>query len=256
MTLRKRTLLTIGAIGLFLMVVLYTLSSTILLHSFTQLEKEDAQQGVERALAVWENALNELRLAARDWAFWDATYEFVQNGNAGYVNSNLVPQTFNNLRINLLLLVNPSGKIVFGAGFDLQNQMAAPIPPGITDYVSPGGLLQRTSAKNDMSGIIVLPDHVLLVTSWPILPTSETGESRGVLIMGRYLDEIEVERLARLTGVSVKILRFDEAVSPIDRMAIQLEALRQGGPGTRLPVGAGQPPARDRRAGHTPDGGG
>ena len=65
-------------------------------------------------------------LSAHDWASWDDTYGFVQDGNPVYIEENLTPLTLESLRLSLLLFVNTSGQIVWGTGYDLESRDMLP----------------------------------------------------------------------------------------------------------------------------------
>ncbi|MBS7656999.1 hypothetical protein KEJ33_03655 [Candidatus Bathyarchaeota archaeon] len=47
-----------------------------------------------------------------DWASWDDTYNFVQNANPNYIQTNLVDETFINSKLNLMLFFNAAGNFV------------------------------------------------------------------------------------------------------------------------------------------------
>jgi len=217
MTLRKRTLLTIGAIGLVLIVVLYAVSSTILLHGVAKLEDQDTQASVQRVVKILEEELASMDLSAHDWASWDETYNFVQDGNSAYIEENLLPLTLESLQLNLLLFADTAGQIVWGTGYDLEEQEVLPVSEVLQAYLTPGSsLVQYTEEKLHRGGIVLLPEGPLLVVSWPIRPTSEVGPIRGSLVMGRYLNTTKVARLAQLTDLTLALYRIDDPALPMD----------------------------------------
>lgn len=211
MNLRKKTLLIIGAALLSLIVVLWATASTILLHDFNNLEAQYVRQDVARALDALDDDLSHLQASAQDYAEWDDTYTYVKSPNDEYIKSNFVDATFIYLRLNLLLLTDNEGKIVFSKGFDLKTETPIPIPDSIKKYLSPNSLLLSTnknSADNPTipsakTGIILLPEGPVLIASRPILPSEAVAPPRGTLIVGRYLNDTETRRLAELTQLSV-----------------------------------------------------
>lgn len=212
MTLRKKTLFLISLTLLGLMVAVYITSAAILLSSFAKLEKQDTSLNVERVRRALSNALATLNIKAADWAVWDDTYHFIEDANDAYVKSNLVPSAFTELRLNLMLFINSSGRIVFGSGFDLKNKKATPIPERLQEHLSASSpLLQHPDTKSALTGIILLPEGPLLIVSRPILTSEGKGPIRGSVIFGRYLDDAEIKRLAQLTQLSFTVYRFKEA---------------------------------------------
>jgi len=206
MQLRKKTLLIVGAALICLIVVLYATASTILLHDFHNLEAQYVRQDVARALDALDDDLSNLDTSAQDYAEWDDTYSFVNTQSQDFVKSNFVDSTFIYLRLNLLVVLDSKGETVFSKGFDLKSKTQTPIPESLKQHLTaalldfgaePGGV---PSAK---TGVLTLPEATLLVSSKPILNSNAIGPPRGTLIVGRYLDNTEVELISRLTHLSV-----------------------------------------------------
>ncbi len=213
MTLRKKTLFLIGLTLIGLMVALYVTSATILMSSFAELEKQNTSRNVERVRRALYNDLDNLNFKAADWAVWDDTYHFIDDANEAYVKSNLVASAFSELRLNLMLFIHSSGRIVFGRGFDLKSKKITPIPESLKEHLSASStLLQHPDIKSTLTGIILLPEYPpLLIVSRPILTSKGKGHIRGSVIFGRYLDAAEIKRLAQLTQLSLTVHWFKEA---------------------------------------------
>ena len=217
MTLRKRTITIVGAAIFALMAILYVSSRTILLDSFIRLEEEATQRDVQRALNAFDNQVRELDTTADDWAAWDDTYRFMLTRDPEYLESNLVDDTFVTLRLNALLLVAPSGELVFGKAYDLREGEETSIAQSLLDHLSPEGLLSPAGEPGShVKGILSLPEGPMLVASRPILTSEDEGPMRGWLIMARYLDSAETEYLADITDSSLNIQRFDAPSPPTD----------------------------------------
>jgi PAS domain S-box-containing protein len=222
MTLRRKTLLIIGVTLVGLIVILDASSQIILLGGFAELEEQSTRRDVERTLDALINDLAELNSKAGDWAAWDDTYAFIEDANDEYVKSNLVDETFIGLRLNLMLFINSSGRIVFGKAFDLKNQKERPVPESLQEHVSANGLLLRhPDTGSSLTGMVLLPEGPMLLASRPILTSENKGPIRGTLIMGRYLDAAEIQRLTELTHLSLTVHRFDDAEMPPDLQAVQ-----------------------------------
>ncbi|MGL6139614.1 MAG: response regulator [Planktothrix sp.] len=246
MKLRKKTLIIIGAALIGLIVAMYISASLLLVHDFRQLENQYVRQDIIQALNAINDDLESLDLIAQDQAKWDDTYRFIDARNHQYIASNLVDTTFADLRINLLILINSQGEIVFNKGFDSQLRQEIPIPPSLSSHLvlnSPllASLKQPDLKPVSLQGIIVLPESPLLIVSRPILTSSASGPSRGVLILGRYLNVSEVQRLNEITQQSLTLNPISDEMginrvllSPqiqpytenlIDPQAIQLKSL-------------------------------
>ncbi|MEW6275286.1 MAG: PAS domain S-box protein [Bacillota bacterium] len=213
MALRTKVLLSTLVVFLFLLGAMYLATEATLLRSFAELENKSARSGTEGALNALNEELGFLETAAADWAEWDDTYTFIENPEDEYIKSNLVDSTFVNLRLNFMVFLNSSGQVVFGKGFDLQKEKEAPVPESLREHLLAADFLLNHSRQ---AGVILLPENPLLIASCPILTSEEEGPARGGLVLGRYLDAPEVERLARKTRLPVSINRFDDPQLPPD----------------------------------------
>ncbi|MEZ2276681.1 MAG: response regulator [Microcoleus sp.] len=207
MQLRKKTLLIVGAALICLIVVLYATASTILLHDFHNLEAQYVRQDVARALDALDDDLSNLDTSARDYAEWDDTYSFVNTHSQDFVKSNFVDATFVYLRLNLLMVLDAEGRVVFSKGFDLKSQAETPIPQSLQEHLTAALLKPGADGGDGMpsikTGVITIPEATLLISSKPILNSNEIGPRRGTLILARYLDNTEIELLSELTHLSV-----------------------------------------------------
>jgi len=215
-SIRKRVLITTGSAFSVIVLLLYLMSRIILAGSFSALERKYVYDNVERVLHTLTGELAVLAATNADWAVWDETYDFVENADRAYIESNLVDSTFITLRLNLMLFVNSSGQLVYSKGFDLYAGQEAPIPGGLQEHLTRDGLLQPLETGSTVSGILVLSEAPLLVASTPILQSGGSGPARGVLVIGRFLDTPEVARFVKLARVSIDIYRFGDPGVPPD----------------------------------------
>ncbi len=220
MKLRKKTLAIISAMLVGAICILYLTSQTILMNSFDELEKQESSRDVERTLSVLFDQLSALDAVTYDWAAWDETYEFIEDNNPEYIEANIVDSTFTGLRINLLLFINSSNQIHLSKAFDLQDEEEVPLPQSLHEYLSDNALLLRhLDTESSITGIILLTEGPMLVTSRPILTSDDEGPIRGTLIMGRYLDSAEIERLAGVAHLPLTVCRVDDSQMPSDFQA-------------------------------------
>ncbi len=204
MTLRKQTLTLIGLATIGLTIVLYVTSHFVLLRGFARLEQEATQQEVHRAVSALSQQLDELDTTVYDWASWDDSYQFMWDHNPEYISTNLLDDTFATLRLNLILLVSPSGQVTYGKAFDTEDEEEVPVPTSILDHLTDTGLLRPVEESPfGVNGLLTMPDGPMLVASRPILTSADTGPMRGWFVMGRYLDAAEVQRLERTTHLSL-----------------------------------------------------
>ncbi|MBD2080757.1 EAL domain-containing protein [Leptolyngbya sp. FACHB-17] len=218
----KKTLLVVGITFLGLLSTVYTVSSTILMRHVRDAETRSTRQSIQGVLSVFTQTQENFSSRFADWSSWNDTYTFVQDGNLNYIKSNLVPEALANLKVDLVLFVQPSGRVVFGTGFDQQHKRKLPIPPKVLEHLSAEDpLLQQPLLGTNLAGIILLPSGPMLIASRPILTSESKGPIRGVLIFGRYLDANAIQRLSEVTRSQLTVQQLQgnlpkdfEAVRP------------------------------------------
>ena len=215
MSLRRKTLLIVAATLAALLIALYGTSQGIVLRSFARLEERQVREDVQRAKNALDDELAGLAATARDWAAWDDTYAFIQDGNREYQESNLLDKTFETLRLHALILVDAEGRVVFGQGYDLaagaKTRLPAELAAGSPTLAR---LAHHPDPQSRLAGLVHTSAGPMLVASEPILTSDGSGPVRGALIMGRYLDAAEVARLMASTRLTLAVHPPDDLNLP------------------------------------------
>lgn len=202
-------------------ILISLLAYTTLVNNLAKLEENSTYQNVGRVLSAFSDELASLDGVTRDWASWDATYAFVQDSNQQYIKENVVSTTFTSIRLNFMIFADTTGKIVYSQGFDSENETEVPIPRSLELHLSANPyLLRYVNLESSISGLILLPEGPVLVASRPILTSDGNGPIRGAMVMGRYLDDSDVERLAKQTHLSLSVYQISSQVLPADFQAI------------------------------------
>lgn len=218
MTLRRRTLLTIGITLIALNGALYGVSSRLLLGGANHAEIQDTCQMMRGILNLYDQNMDQFNQRFADWSAWDDAYQFVQDGNPTFIRTNLIESQLTGLRLNLMVFVQPSGKVVFGTGFDLVKGIKQPIPQELQRYFSPQAegylLLKHSTPSSSITGILYLPQGPMMLVSRPIVTSQGTGPIQGTLIVGRYLQGDELERLQKMARRTVTIQQGSQLGNP------------------------------------------
>jgi PAS domain S-box-containing protein len=201
----------------FLLVVaaVFFHSRTLLLDSYVKLDEERVYDDVQRLNSAVENELSQMNAVSRDWSCWDDTYEFITDRNEDYITTNLVDDSFLNFSLNLMVFVDPLGEIVYSKAYDLQDEAEVALPATFQQqlYLADNFLLHHTEPSSSLTGILLLPEGPMLVSSNPILTSTDQGPIRGTLIWGRYLDEAVIDYLAEQTLLSLDVITFADRES-------------------------------------------
>ncbi|GAB4347343.1 MAG: hypothetical protein Kow0089_24870 [Desulfobulbaceae bacterium] len=217
MRLQVKVLIVLLAVMTLLGMLSLTFYLRVIEPSFLAIEEKDAYRDMQRVVFAIKNELQHLNSLNHDWAAWDATYEFMATRSDEYVEENLPVSSFTDNSLNLIHFYDPDGNLVWGEARDLETEELIAID-GFTGDRLPKNhpLLRHDFNRPDLDevsvkGIWMTKQGPLLISSRPILTNENEGPPRGSLFMGRFFDAAGVERLARQTGVSFRVVPPEEA---------------------------------------------
>ena len=78
---------------------------------FETLEANKAHDDIQRCIDAVRREQYHVGLLATDWATWDDTYAFIEDGNDAYKASNLTEEAFEGNRIDLILFLDKNHQI-------------------------------------------------------------------------------------------------------------------------------------------------
>ncbi|MBN2284371.1 MAG: PAS domain S-box protein [Deltaproteobacteria bacterium] len=215
MSLRLKTTIIIIIATAVLLGLLWGVSSIIVGRGFGRVEEADMRHSLEVLLSALNNEIQNITAANADYAFWDDTCEFIETGSETYMTVNFTEDTFTDFRLNFVLFVDLSGWVVYARGFDLKAGRERPVPRSLTKAAHiQRFLIGEAEIDRCLSGIVTLPEGNVLISSCPIINSRKEGPVRGALIMGRYLDELEVYRLSGMLHLPVTLFPFRDGVMP------------------------------------------
>jgi sensor domain CHASE-containing protein len=172
MRLRAQVILGIGVVAAVIVTLLFTVVSPYMRGAFARTERAEVQQNVDRAGNVVATELSALESTSHDWAAWDDTFEFVQGKASEFAEDNLIPDTYVNLRVNLMAFFDASGNPKYVQSFDLEAEVpAAPSPAQLEAVKSLLPVRLRPEGTESRSGFLAYGDAVALVAVHPILGT-------------------------------------------------------------------------------------
>ena len=196
--------------------MIYVVSNNLLLKSYEEIEKGQVAQDLQRVSDTLDNMVDQLGVKLIDWAWWDDTYQFMDDRNEDYISSNLGNSSIANLEINTMVFMDNDQNIIFKKLINIGSQKELPFE-NINDHIKDN---TKFSVPSDGSstprGIIVLPEGPMLISTSVILTSDGGGAPRGLILFGRFLHEDLISEIARLTHLNVNIYRYDELSLPKD----------------------------------------
>lgn len=208
MNLRLKTLLVTSLVVFFISILLYFAFTVIILNGYLHVEEYDTKENVRRVLGIYTNEIEQLGLTAQGWAYRDDTYQYIDDENSAYAVTDLNSFTLARAELNFLVILNNSKKVVYGSSFDLAGYKGTPLPADLIPKLY--NLNSINSNDPIIYGLLKLNDGIALVAASPILNSKGNSPARGLLVMGRNLDDSFIQHLSNHTKVNITIYDYDD----------------------------------------------
>lgn len=226
MTIRKKTIGVVSIILLLMILCIYLVNRFILLEGYRSLEKEDIVKHADQLSNHLNGELDRLFTVVKDWAPWDDTYRFVQDGNQEFIDNNLMDYTIANLNIDFMVFLDRNGKQVYCKELDPKSRAAVSCSPGLTSVIlSYPALTDLDRMGEGIKGYFRQDETVFVLVSSPVLTSQFTGPAMGTLILGYRLSKERVAAMGDQLKLSLEmeIPQFSTS-SKIEESAVRSES--------------------------------
>ncbi|GAB4108766.1 MAG: hypothetical protein OHK0022_60760 [Roseiflexaceae bacterium] len=222
-TLRGRLLLVSIATVIVLALGLSALLRAIVTSNLLSLEQHSVSEDVARARNALEADLAQLDQLAADYAGRPSTAGVARGAGHLPINGLFSDAVLRSNRLGLVLIFDTNGRLVAGR----QHDSAGHDMPLASEALALGQTLPaRSNGAEGISGLLVLDGHALLVAAHPIRPDGAAATPKSMLLLGRALDQAELQRLGEQTRLTLELEHADEVVIPEEQRA----ALAGGAP--------------------------
>ncbi|MBI5952750.1 MAG: PAS domain S-box protein [Chloroflexi bacterium] len=212
MTLLRKTLLVLIGTVIISTLSIYLASRITLLEGYEKIEQDDTRANVQRVVNSYYDQSRNLDLVGRAYAFWDDMYQFVETPDSVFLDSlGLTPDLFATHRANLVVILDVNYQPLFLEMYDLETMAPLEIPSDLATLLRPGSpLLAHTVEHPEISGVVLLAGKPMYVTSLGSLRTDFSGEPRGAIIFGRYLNGGVLDDLSKVSQLDVSASLLNE----------------------------------------------
>src|SRR5579863_96884 len=190
-----------------LIVLEISIQKQVLMPSFAELEREDAQTSMRRIEYALDTALENLELSAADWGNWADVYQFVQSRNADFAAANITPVAMKQLRVNAILIADLKGAYVASSARTLDT--GAPLDLDLTARKAlPRDFPWRDdlSRGNPLRGLLRTNRGIMMIAAAPVLDGSGAGQPLGLVLMGRLLTPVQVRLIGAQAQASLALV--------------------------------------------------
>ncbi len=204
MSLRTKITLTLALIVAGSVALDHLVQRLVFTNGLADVERDRAEQDLERVVVALETAGTELGVRVRDWSARDALQRAVQ-GDVALLDSDLAGGLAPH-DLDLVYLCAPDGKVLWARVEDPESgepMSLRELPQGALSKSHP--LIVHARADG-VAGLLMTRDHGGLLVGSHVLHSTKTGEHVATLILGRFLDEDLVASIERRTvGVEFEL---------------------------------------------------
>lgn len=163
---------------------------------FESVEQSEAIATLMRQRARLDRELERIVAIGKAYAFWDDCYQYMAAPNPAFIDANFTPAPMESSRFQVVCLADSDGTIFARRAFDPATRSMVAVPDALTGNQVAGDfaqLLRLPSVDAVATGLVRTERGVLLAAALPILDSNLGGPPRGVLIVGRFVDDLRKE---------------------------------------------------------------
>lgn len=203
MGIGKKLFIIVFIVACVLGVVVFSIQRSIVFNSFIELEEQEAKKDVERCLEAINREAQHLKVLAFDWAYWDDSYNFINDFNDEFLDSNFRGEELQGAsNVDLIFFLDIQASVHWYSIPDPDSGTQIMLPPfKIDQWDLDNPLFINNKDYQSFSGLLLTKKGAILVASVNVLHSTGVGESNGTLVIGRFLDEETYEQLAMQTRV-------------------------------------------------------
>lgn len=222
MSLRVKISLWMTAVTAFFALLTWGALRLVVIPSFAELERDLARQAVTRMTATIAREDGNLRVRCLEWSNWDDTYRFMQTRAPAFIRDNLNDDWFSAFRLNMMAFCDLDGQVVWGEVHSAARGVKLEDVDDAARFLSLDRECLRALARDQriLNGIAMTRYGPMLIAGNSIHRSDRSGVSVGTLIMGSFLSDTELARMAGLEAGAVRAWSLGEA------LPAELEPLR------------------------------
>jgi len=217
MKIRKKIVIFTFIVAVLSIFFIFFFLNTILLNKFAQLDEDDIRSDMENIIYTLEDEIQAINTIMMNYSAWDDTSLFVQEAktypdpyNVSYIRSNYTEATFTLNHLHMVALYNDQQELVYGRFYNYEREQLTPIPPKILEGLigANSGLFQFNLPDDSYSGILSNDEEPMMIVSLPIVTSSMEYPMVGTLIVGRMLDQYQINRINKQTNSEIEVHNF------------------------------------------------
>ena len=230
---QRRTLGLLAVWGLVLLLAAVGFCYRLLTSSFADAEAQAVGQRAEQVLRAFDADLQQLAIAAHDYAEWDDAVRFTAGRNHEFISANFVPNTLDALHVDLVWIRNGAGRTIYSGWLDrAAGRVVEPAPAeilaGFSDYARADS---RWLDADPLQKIVSTGRGPMAFAVREIRMSDRSGPTGNVLLFGRIVSDEVLQRVRKTSRLPARLQLLPAAAAGLP-----------GGVGESLRVTAGVAP--------------
>lgn len=210
LSIQKKIIYIIIFCSLFFIIIFYIFSSTFLMKSFMKLEDDQVIRNLDRVEFSIKNIIENQSTKIKDWAYWDDTYNFIEDKNKEYIDSNLTNESLSSLNINTMIFINSKDEIVYSKFINAETGLDLPKEAMLSYIKSNLDSIKNLNGISKINNIIKIPEGEMLISIDKILESDGKGESKGYLIFGSFINKSTLNTINGIVGFKVELFPYND----------------------------------------------
>jgi len=232
------SLLSLALLGLLLSILACT--HFTLQHDDLQTERIHALNDARRMHAFLLSELHLLDQLALEWTSRPDLYAMLRDEHATHsVPANLHDSAIGELDLNLFVIRDAAGHMVFERGIDPLNRQAGPAAADLIAVLAQYRSLDMKTTVlqfKAVTGIVLAPRGPMMVAMRSVAGDATGAPSRGSLLIGRYIDQEELRRCSTVINLKQELYLFSTTDGPDDVKEIRKQLSRSFADTTIYPL--------------------
>jgi len=137
-------------------------------------------------------------------AAWDDMYDYVETRDPGFVEELFPDNVFSRNEFNLVAIYSKTGELIYSKYYDYNTNSEKSTPQTLLEPETFETLSNQVLGETGVMGLIINDDQPIIVSGRPILDTSESMPSRGILVIGFDFSEEYVEMIQEYTELPLE----------------------------------------------------
>src|SRR3569833_2241493 len=198
----------------------------VVMDSFRQLERDAANHSLDQVLNAFQADLEHLAVSVRDYARWDDAYAYAADRNERFTQSNFAPESLENMGVDVVWMLDAADREILSLVVDRKRERRVERPANaeLTDVLRahlPRIRAVRGNTK-PLERLQQTPRGLMAFASHEILATGGRGESRGMILFGRFIDDRVVSRVRETSQLPVQLHATARSVQRLPTPVVDL----------------------------------